>query len=186
MLRKSSLFFSGEKGATLGGFIAWGMLLLLIATVTFPVFYRPHCHGNGRKATCQSNLKQLGLASFMYVQDWDEQWMPSKSWASEAVLGNYVKNNGVFDCPSITGTATIQIDYEYNVRVAGSKNKSFVHDPSTVLCMADSKPVDRATDKAGTEFHYPHTSGMNVLFCDGHVKWTRKENAVQAYSLRIK
>ncbi|MDD3926371.1 MAG: DUF1559 domain-containing protein [bacterium] len=185
MLRESSLFLSSKKGATLGGFIAWGMLLLLAMAVTYPVINRRPCH-DYRRATCQSNLKQLGLAAFMYMQDWDEQWMPSKGWASEAVLGNYVKNDGVFDCPFVTGTTTMQIDYEYNIHVAGTKNKNFAKDTSTVLCMADSKPVNRAADRAGTEFHYPHSSGMNVLFCDCHVKWVRKGRDSQAYSLRIK
>ncbi|MDD3925576.1 MAG: hypothetical protein PHT33_02840 [bacterium] len=143
-------------------------------------------HQMSRKAMCQSNLKQLGMASLMYVQDWGETWMPAKNWASDKILGNYIKNDGVFDCPKIEGTTDEQTDYEYNIHVTGTENKDFVNDPSVVICIADGKPVDRSTDKAGTEFSYPHESGRNILFCDGHVKWFSMEKVSTMCRYRIK
>lgn len=44
----------------------------LLAAILFPVFNQ--ARENARRATCQSNLKQLNLAITQYVQDWDENY----------------------------------------------------------------------------------------------------------------
>jgi prepilin-type N-terminal cleavage/methylation domain-containing protein/prepilin-type processing-associated H-X9-DG protein len=44
----------------------------IIAAILFPVFAR--ARENARKATCQSNLKQIGLAITQYTQDYDERY----------------------------------------------------------------------------------------------------------------
>lgn len=44
----------------------------LLAAILFPVFQR--ARDNAKRGTCQSNLKQLGLAMQMYTQDYDEKF----------------------------------------------------------------------------------------------------------------
>lgn len=46
-------------------------IIALLAAILFPVFGR--ARENARRANCQSNLKQLGLAVLQYTQDNDEQ-----------------------------------------------------------------------------------------------------------------
>ena len=75
-------------------------IIALLAAILFPVFSR--ARENARRATCQSNLKQLGLGLIQYSQDYDE-WLPSGStdragWAGE--IYPYVKSIQVFVCPS--------------------------------------------------------------------------------------
>ena len=64
--------------------------------------------GRTRKSTCQSNLKQIGMAMMQYVQDYDET-LPQHYFRSPSdvvvssiitLLHPYVKNVGVWDCPS--------------------------------------------------------------------------------------
>ena len=45
-------------------------IIAILAAILFPVFAR--ARAQARKATCASNLKQLGLAFLMYSQDYDE------------------------------------------------------------------------------------------------------------------
>jgi prepilin-type N-terminal cleavage/methylation domain-containing protein/prepilin-type processing-associated H-X9-DG protein len=45
-------------------------IIAILAAILFPVFGR--VRENARKATCQSNLKQIGLGFAQYTQDYDE------------------------------------------------------------------------------------------------------------------
>jgi len=47
-------------------------IIAILAAILFPVFAR--ARENARKATCQSNLKQLGIAFAMYCQDYDQTY----------------------------------------------------------------------------------------------------------------
>ncbi len=49
-------------------------IIALLAAILFPVFAQ--AREKARQATCQSNLKQVGLAILMYAQDNDEYMVP--------------------------------------------------------------------------------------------------------------
>ena len=51
-------------------------IIAILASILFPVFAR--ARENARRSSCQSNLKQLGLAFMQYTQDYDER-LPSAS-----------------------------------------------------------------------------------------------------------
>src|SRR5438067_850485 len=81
----------------------------ILAAILFPVFAQ--AREKARQATCLSNTKQIGLGLSMYVQDYDESfpnvWFnysaiggPAYLWVR--VLMPYVKNTGVWACPSQT------------------------------------------------------------------------------------
>ena len=64
-----------------------------------------------RRAACQSNLKQIGMAIIQYSQDHDEQMPPRYSGATKegadknplnwrVLLYPYAKDSGIFACPS--------------------------------------------------------------------------------------
>src|SRR4028119_919204 len=47
-------------------------IIAILAAILFPVFAR--ARENARRAACQSNLKQLGLAFAQYNQDYDGRY----------------------------------------------------------------------------------------------------------------
>jgi len=47
-------------------------IIAILAAILFPVFAR--ARENARRTSCLSNLKQLGLATMMYAQDYDETY----------------------------------------------------------------------------------------------------------------
>lgn len=61
-----------KKGFTLVELLVVIAIIGLLAAILFPVFGR--ARENARRASCQSNLKQLGLGFSMYIQDNDERY----------------------------------------------------------------------------------------------------------------
>ena len=77
-------------------------IIAILAAILFPVFAR--ARENARKASCQSNLKQIGLAFRQYAQDYDG-WTPGSGLASRSwptMIMPYVKGEQLFACPSGT------------------------------------------------------------------------------------
>jgi prepilin-type N-terminal cleavage/methylation domain-containing protein/prepilin-type processing-associated H-X9-DG protein len=85
-------------------------IIAILAAILFPVFGR--ARENARRSSCQSNMKQLGLAFIQYSQDYDERY-PSGTraylsgsntrhigigWGGQ--LFPYVKSAQVYTCPS--------------------------------------------------------------------------------------
>lgn len=64
-------------------------IIAILAAILFPVFAR--ARENARRASCQSNLRQLGLAVQQYVQDYDER-LPNSVYGTdgENVSGGWV------------------------------------------------------------------------------------------------
>jgi prepilin-type N-terminal cleavage/methylation domain-containing protein len=83
-------------------------IIAILAAILFPVFAQ--ARERARQISCVSNMKQLGLAVMMYAQDYDETYpltanygvAPDPTIWPEA-LQPYIKNQGVFNCPSASG-----------------------------------------------------------------------------------
>jgi prepilin-type N-terminal cleavage/methylation domain-containing protein len=50
-------------------------IIAILAAILFPVFAQ--AREKARQATCLSNMKQMGLATRMYLQDYDETSFPA-------------------------------------------------------------------------------------------------------------
>ncbi len=83
-------------------------IIAILAAILFPVFAR--ARENARRASCQSNLKQIGLGIIQYTQDYDEQFpkistpvaaAPPYGWADS--IQPYIKSVQILKCPSFTG-----------------------------------------------------------------------------------
>ena len=95
-----------RRGFTLIELLVVIAIIAIIAAILFPVFAK--VRENARRASCQSNLKQIGMAITQYTQDSDET-LPTRrlgitdrteyeSW--RAMVFPFVKSAGVFRCPS--------------------------------------------------------------------------------------
>ena len=109
-------------------------IIAILAAILFPVFAR--ARENGRRASCQSNLKQIGVGLIQYSQDYDEiliaDWYGSDSTVGpgptlppgsplgvsykwEDAAFPYIKSEQVFVCPSATGDAAVPYTYYKNL-----------------------------------------------------------------------
>ena len=88
-----------RNGFTLIELLVVIAIIAILAAILFPVFAR--AREKARQASCQSNLKQLGIAFMMYAQDYDEM-MPvgvyfSPDWSLEYAWDYFVNwNTGAY------------------------------------------------------------------------------------------
>ena len=178
-------------------------IIAILAAILFPVFAR--AREKARQASCQSNLKQIGLALMMYAQDYDEaicmhtggfgypdlaqsdrEWWPTR-------INPYTKNMQILICPTYGEWVECNECRGYHSRYGGytatcavwqghTKLGSLERPASTVLVL---DAAHRACNMAGEgdcwagqyDTHRPHNDVNNHVFADGHVKAMKQSSS---------
>src|SRR5579871_1074133 len=109
------------RGFTLIELLVVIAIIAILSAILFPVFAQ--AREKARQTVCLSNLKQLGLAVEMYVQDYDETfpkeefWDTSSPfsdyylWSSANCIQPYMKNVDIYRCPSDSFDAEFDAAY---------------------------------------------------------------------------
>ena len=166
-----------KKGFTLIELLVVIAIIAILAAILFPVFAR--ARENARRASCQSNLKQIALGIFMYNQDYDEKLPLFAVNASAGVTSTnpygwadamqpYLKSTQIFQCPSETGapnanpTLGLYSDYWFNSNASGQADANFDAPTVTVLLGdgASSGVAAPAAPYAGSARYYQNGDGV--------------------------
>lgn len=151
-----------RRGFTLIELLVVVAIVAILAAILFPVFAR--AREMARKTSCASNLRQLGMATLMYVQDHDGYFYPHRApvywfgrldtatnpptvYREEGLLYPYMRNFQIQLCPSFTGQPAYgrgTAGYGYNVVYltagfgAAGVNEAQIQRPAACALFADS------------------------------------------------
>ena len=106
----------GVRGFTLIELLVVIAIIAILAAILFPIMLR--AKEVGRRSRCLGNLRQLGFAAQMYAESYNDRYPPARlmhwpfgdwndghpvygdGYLGLRALEPYVKNKGVFFCPS--------------------------------------------------------------------------------------
>jgi prepilin-type N-terminal cleavage/methylation domain-containing protein/prepilin-type processing-associated H-X9-DG protein len=149
-----------RSGFTLIELLVVIAIIATLAAILVPVFGK--ARDKARQASCSSNLKQIGLATKMYMSDYDSTyplrtvcdganvywstWLPLPAWsgwewlstAPPSAVNPYMKNWQLWECPTsvmtprYTGTPVFGCSYHFNA-LLDSYSESGLVDPAGTI-----------------------------------------------------
>ena len=173
-------------------------IIAILAAILFPVFQK--VRENARRASCQSNEKQLGIAFTQYCQDNEEHFPENGTkntgagWAGQVYT--YTKSTSVYTCPdetySPTAAGDTAVSYACNINltriIQGGFGGSIVKlkglAKTVLLCEVAAVPArvaDPATNPGlsgaeGNGSHSAAASGYYSVTTDGYALYPRPDD----------
>ncbi len=179
-----------KNGFTLIELLVVIAIIAILAAILFPVFAK--AREKARQSSCLSNLKQIGLATLQYVQDYDER-MPGYlnvggfRYNPHTAVAPYINNIQIWACPSGSAVyiwhwdtwpgapAAWEGSYAWNDRLNHQK-LGVINNVTEVALWADAQlTLMRLRDNGIYRTAAPHNGGGNMVYVDGHAKWQNSD-----------
>jgi len=183
-----------RRGFTLIELLVVIAIIAILAAILFPVFAK--AREKARQTSCLSNVRQIGMATLMYAEDYDECCpghsagpTPAEDWPN--MLLPYSRNAQIFRCPSASAGNTAMWGHLYvagqqplcygaNCYYFGGRSLGQAEDTTGTLLIADSIGDNRiGPDFSVRNAKVPmcwhglaprHHTMFNAAFVDGHAK----------------
>lgn len=176
-------------------------IIAILAAMLLPALAK--AREKARSISCTSNLKQIGVATTMYLDDNSEtlpnmywggsSWQPSNTYRAQ--MDQYVGDAKTWLCPSkplTTAITAASANYIYNVT---GRNQTTRFPPTEFIVFLDGTN-STVSGIDGPSFIWPnsgnnllridfrHNDMTNVLYLDGHVD-ARKRGSIKPSNLAI-
>jgi prepilin-type N-terminal cleavage/methylation domain-containing protein len=149
-----------QSGFTLIELLVTIVIISILAAILFPVFAR--ARENARRASCMSNLKQIGLGFMMYAQDYDEKFPPAM-WEDPSTYSN----------PSTSASAHTFI--EENPLNAATPAGKFIVSPGT----------GKGNYYSWMDFIFPYVKSVQIFTCPSFSNTSQADAPSYGYNVFI-
>ena len=176
-----------RSGFTLIELLVVIAIIAILAAILFPVFAKAREAARG--ASCKSNLKQLGIATAMYLQDYDQRFLPNGQNPGITPLDRlvpYTKNRDLWICPS-ENNATVRaktdvryVSYMFNNQLQGDPDSTMTR-PGDLVVAHDADPgelgwTEGNTWDSGATTDWPHVRANGTGVNSYLLPWFQRHN----------